>query len=213
MIENTTVIPPTFFKEPKPVSIRLWHWVTFLFFLMSLTTVIFGSTLFKTQNNISIVEEQVKERGGSITKDQARGVAHEFSDKLWMLHKYLGYGLSILLLWRIIIEVIISKEKKVSSRIKNALKLPVTKESKHFIFVQYSYVFFYVMFFLMALSGLILAFEDEKWLDIVHEPAGKVHEIVQYGIYAYIIFHIIGVIRADVTNYGGIVSRMINGNK
>jgi len=71
-----------FFKEPKPLSIRLWHWFTFLFFTASITTVIFGSTLFKTKNNISMVQEQVQSKGGSITPDQARKVAHEFSDKL-----------------------------------------------------------------------------------------------------------------------------------
>jgi cytochrome b561 len=38
-------------------------------------------------------------------------VAQEYSDKLWMLHKYIGFGLSILLLWRIGKEVAISKKK------------------------------------------------------------------------------------------------------
>jgi len=212
MIENNLIEEPMFFKQSKPASIRLWHWLTFLFFLVSISTVVFGSTLFKTSNNISLVEDQVKEKGGEITKDQARGVAHEFSDKLWMLHKYLGYGLSILLIWRILIEISLSKEKKISTRIKNAIQFKgVNDEKKHYLWVQYGYVFFYLIFFIMSLTGLILAYEDVKWLDPFHEPAGKIHEIVQYGLYAYVVFHIGGVIRYDLTKYGGIVSRMING--
>jgi len=84
-------------------------------------------------------------------------------------------------------------------------------EEKHYLFVQYGYLAFYLLFIVMALTGLVLAFEEVKWLDPIHKISNKIHSIVQYGLYAYIIIHIIGVIRADMTKYGGIVSRMING--
>ena len=202
-----------FFNDPKPASIRLWHWLAFLFFLATITTVIFASTLFTTKNNIPIIQEQVQQKGGSVTEKQAWAVAHEYSDKLWTLHKYFGFGLSFLLLWRIIAEVTIDKEKKVGSRIRAALSYPVgTTDRKHNLFVQYGYLIFYAMFIVMAITGLIQAFEDVKWLDPVNELAKNIHSIVQYGMYAYMLIHIIGVIRADLTKYGGIISRMINGN-
>ena len=201
------------FSDTKPASIRLWHWLSFLFFLASITTVIFASTLFTIKSNIPMVQEQVQQKGGSVTEKQAFGVAHEYSDKLWTLHKFIGYGLSFLLLWRIIAEVTINKEKKVGPRIRAALSYPVgTTDRKHNLFVQYGYLIFYAMFIVMAITGLIQAFEDVKWLDPVHNLAKNIHSIVQYGLYAYIITHIIGVIRADLTKYGGIISRMINGN-
>ena len=84
-----------FFNDSKPASIRLWHWLAFLFFLATITTVIFASTLFTTQSNIPMVQEQVQQKGGSVTDKQAWAVAHEYSDKLWMLHKYFGFGLSV----------------------------------------------------------------------------------------------------------------------
>ena len=160
-----------------------------------------------------MVQEQVQQSGGSVTEKQASAVAHEYSDKLWMLHKYFGFGLSFLLLWRIIAEVTIDKEKKVGPRIRAALSYPVgTIDRKHNLFVQYGYLVFYAMFILMSITGLILAFEDVQWLDPVQEFAKSIHSIVQYGMYAYMLTHIIGVIRADLTKYGGIISRMINGN-
>jgi len=201
-----------FFNQPKPGAIRLWHWLTLLFFVGSVTTVIFGSTLFKTKNNISLVQEQVQQKGGTVTTDQARSVAHEFSDKLWMLHKYIGIGLSILLLWRIMIEVGLSKEKRLGARLKQAMGYPKSDgEEKHYLFVQYGYLVFYILFILMSLTGLVLAFEDVKWLDPFHKVSKNIHSIVQYGLYGYMVLHIVGVIRADMTKYGGIVSRMING--
>ena len=66
------------FQTAKLASIRLWHWLTFLFFTASITTVIFGSTLFKTDDNISMVQQQVQAKGGVVTKDQAWKVAHEY---------------------------------------------------------------------------------------------------------------------------------------
>jgi cytochrome b561 len=208
MAETTS---PAFFVEPKPASIRLWHWLTAIFIFGSLITVVFGSTLFRTRNNVQMVQEQVERKGGTVTVDQARSVAHEYSDKLWMLHKYIGYGVALLLLWRIIIEFSLSSEKRLRARIKYAMRLPADPEQRHFLWVQYGYSIFYILIIVMGLTGLVLAFEDQQWLDPIHDFSKETHEITQYGLYAYFAFHIVGVIRADVTKYGGIISRMING--
>jgi cytochrome b561 len=204
--------PDSLFLQSKPASIRLWHWLIFLFFSFSITCVILGSTIFKTSNNISMVQYQVKEKGGSLTNDQARNVAHEYSDKLWILHIWFGYGLCVLLLWRILIEWKMSKEKSLTTRIKMALGYPKSdSEKRHYLFVQYSYSVFYLLFILMALTGLIMAFEDIEWLKPFHRTANSIHSVVQYGIYAFIVLHIAGVIRADLSKYNGVISRMVHG--
>ena len=214
MLTATTNKEVTFFKTPKPFSVRLWHWLTFIFFSATIVTVLLGSTLFKTDNNISMVQQQVQEKGGVVSKDQAWKVAHEYSDKLWMLHKYIGYGLSFLILSRIIIEVRLSKEKKLAAKIRSALGYPTgTVEKKHFLFVQYSYAVFYILFIIMATTGLVLAFEDVDWLKPVHDFAEETHGIVQWALYTFFVIHIGGVILADYTKHNGIVSRMINGKE
>ena len=214
MITSASKPTPHYFQTAKPAFIRLWHWLTFLFFISTITTVIFGSTLFKTNNNINMVQQQVQEKGGIVTKDQARSVAHEYSDKLWMLHKYIGFGLSFLIFSRIIIEVRLSKEKKLSTKIRSALGYPAgTPEKKHFLFVQFSYAVFYILFITMATTGLVLAFEDVEWLKPVNNLAKETHSIVQWGLYTFFVIHIAGVIRADLTKHNGIVSRMINGKE
>ena len=202
----------TFFVSSKPVSIRIWHWLTFLFFSCSIVTVVLGSTLFKTRNNIDLVIEQVKEKGGTVTKDQARNVAHEFSDKLWMLHKYIGFGLAFLIFWRIGIELKLAAENKLRNKLKSAAAVAQSnEEARHYLNVHRSYLIFYILFLLMALTGLVLAFEEVSFLDPVHKPSKVLHGYIQYGLYAYMLLHIVAVIRADLTRYPGIVSRMING--
>lgn len=201
-----------FFQDPKPASIRLWHWMLVLFFFASLMTVLFGSTLFRTRDNVAMVQDQIHQEGGSITEKQAWRVSHEFSDKLWILHKYIGFGLAVLLIWRIGIETALSKEQKLSARLKKAMQFPHSDpEANHYRMVQRVYAIFYGLLLLMVVSGLILAFEDVSALRAVQEPAELVHNIVQYGLYGFLLFHIVGVVRADMGRYGGIVSRMING--
>ena len=204
----------SFNNQTKSAYLRIWHWLTFLFFIASISKVIFGSTLFKTKENIAMVQEQAMHKGGILTNDQARAIAHEFSDKLWMLHKYIGIGLSILMLLRIIIEVVASKQDTVMGRIKAAASIQVKDaEQKHYINVNKSYLLFYLLFITMSLTGLVLTFEDVKFLDPIHKISKQIHSYVQYGMYAYMVLHIVGVVLADTDKYPGIVSRMINGKK
>src|SRR5450631_2570647 len=92
------------FNERHSLAIRIWHWVTFITIASTLVLVLLGSTMFRINDNISLVQEQLERKGVSVTKDQARSVAHEYSDKVWMAHKFVGYALCFLLLSRFIIE-------------------------------------------------------------------------------------------------------------
>jgi Ni/Fe-hydrogenase 1 B-type cytochrome subunit len=212
---NITAIqsPPPLFKERHSLAIRIWHWLTFLVLTASLVTVLFASTLFAIKGNIPMVQEQIQQKGGVVSPDQARAVAHEYSDKLWMLHKYLGYGLCLLLLSRMIIEVVDSNGEKLTGKIKKALKLPKTHlERNHYLVVKWGYVFFYSIIFIMAITGLGLAYEDVPFLKSIHRALVQIHSFVQYLMYFYILAHLVGVIRSDVTDNKGIVSGMINGS-
>jgi len=205
---------PVLFNQTKPALIRIWHWLAFLFFAASVTTVILNATLFKTKKNIEMVQVKVKEKGGNITLDQAKNVAHEYSDKLWNVHKFIGFGLVFLMVWRIIAEFIIARDKKWASRIKVANSLPDdTYDKSHYIMVQYSYLIFYVLFFIMASTGLVLAFEDVEALKSFHKLAKDIHNLTQWGLYGFMTFHIAGVLLAELGEQNGIVSAMINGKK
>jgi Ni/Fe-hydrogenase 1 B-type cytochrome subunit len=206
-----------FARQKNSLAIRIWHWLTFLGFAASLTTVLLGSTMFKTKKNISTVIDEVTQKGGTITQDQARSVAHAYSDKLWDTHKVIGYVLCFLLLTRILIEFGQNKEEKLSVRIRAALNHhPVStsgiRDRNHYILVKRGYLVFYFLFLCMALTGLVLAFEDVEFLKPIHKTASSLHTFFQWGIYAYILLHLIGVIRADLYKTKGMVSGMINGS-
>jgi Ni/Fe-hydrogenase 1 B-type cytochrome subunit len=210
-------IPSLFKNQKNSLAIRIWHWLTFIGFTASLVTVLLGSTLFKTKSNISTVTEEVAHKGGVVTEDQAWSVAHAFSDKLWNTHKIIGFVLCFLLLSRVIIELFQPNQEKLTFRIRTALNFhPLDEkdimERNHYILVKRGYLVFYLLFLIMALTGLVLAFEDVEYLKPIHKTANSIHSFVQYGIYAYILVHLIGVVRADIYKTKGIVSGMINGS-
>ena len=86
-------------------------------------------------------------------------------------------------------------------------------EKKHYLTVKWSYIIFYVLITVMALSGLVLAFEDVAFLRNIQRPVRTVHNFTQYLIYAFAILHVVGVVRADNSRYHGLVSGMIGSKK
>lgn len=199
-----------------PAAVRVWHWITFLAISASLITVLLASTMFRTQRNVAMVQEQVQAKGGTVSPLQARAVAHEYSDKLWDVHRYIGFGLCFLLLSRIVIEMALSKEQRLIIKIKRALKLergsrPELNDRRHYIFVKTGYLIFYLLLFIMVVTGLGLAFEDVPFLRTNHRRISGIHSFTQYLVYLYILVHITGVLIAEFTLKRGIVSAMING--
>jgi Ni/Fe-hydrogenase 1 B-type cytochrome subunit len=205
-------------NQRHSLAIRIWHWSFFIVLTASLVTVGLASTLFRTGNNIVLVQTQLKQKGVVVDADQARAVAHELNDKLWGLHTWLGYILCFFLVARVIIEVAHSSEEKLRNRIKAALAFKAVTsqqqgEQKHYLLVKRSYLVFYGAIAVMALTGLVLAFEDVTLFREWRAPVKQLHGFVQYVIYGYVILHLAGVIRAEMGHYPGIVSGMINGRK
>lgn len=221
-----------FFKLKYSTAIRIWHWLTFLFMTGSMVTVLFASTLFdvkppKPPGNRAA--PQTEQRSGETNEpkgeeprfdpsklDPETRAAFTYRHKIWDVHKLIGFGLCFLLLSRVFIEVRRTKEERLITRINNAVNIPVNsnearQDKRHYLFVKRGYLVFYGLLLLMALTGLIMAFEHTPFLEAVQRPARAVHQTLQYFFYAYVLVHLIGVIRADLTKQKGIVSAMING--
>lgn len=204
------------FEGPHGAAIRIWHWSLFLFVFASFATVLLASTVFRTRNTVAMVTTELQAKGATIDKDQARAVAHAYSDKLWDLHKWLGFGICLLVLVRIIIELTGPRPERLSVQLRKALKLkPTDRQSKSqlqkYIQVKRIYVIFYTAILLMALTGLGLAFEDVPFLRTAHSAIKQLHGFLQWVIYGFVLIHLAGVILAEFGTHKGLVSRMIHG--
>jgi len=213
---NTDTTPDL--NQRYSLGIRIWHWSLFIVLIASLITVGLASTVFRTRNTISLVTTQLAKKGVTVDNDQARAVAHEYNDKLWELHTWLGYILCFLVVARIVIEFAQSRDERLAPRIKTALAFKPRDaqqrgDQQHYLLVKRAYVLFYAAIIIMALTGLVLAFEGVAAFRSWRNPAKSIHALVQYIIYGFVILHLAGVVRADLGRYPGIVSGMINGRK
>lgn len=205
------------FLQKHSVLLRIWHWLTFLTLTASIVTVLIVSTALHPRGNIKMVQERLAKKGVTITDEQAFSVAHSFDDKIWDVHKLLGFGLTFLLLSRVILEVVQPGDEKVRVRIKRALKMTTgTAENqkliRHYVIVKRSYLLFYMLLLVMVLTGLGMAFgHDLTFLDHYHRPIKTLHSFCQYLIYGFVVLHLCGIIVSDITHSRGIVSGMING--
>jgi cytochrome b len=209
---------PHSFLEPHSRAIRIWHWIFVIFITATIGIVLLASTIFRTRNTVPLVEEQLQLKGINVSQDQARAVAHEFNDQLWDLHRIIGYGLCILLVSRWFIGVSEPRNQRLKYRLQKAMTyqstIPIERvQRRHYVNVKTLYLLFYAVFAAMALSGLVLAFDDIRQIHEFHQPAKQVHAFLQYAVYAFILIHLVGVIRADVGEFKGIVSGMIHGQK
>lgn len=94
---------PSFHRKHSR-ALRIWHWSTVIVISGSLITVLFVKTLLNAKANSSLVQENLQKSNITVSSDQARSVAHEFSDLVWHWHIYIGYVLAALLGFRILFE-------------------------------------------------------------------------------------------------------------
>ncbi len=218
--KNPTAIDGTsIFVQKNSAAIRIWHWLTFLVVTSLIVTVLMASTVLNPRKNVPVVQNILKEKGITVDNNQSFAVAHLYDDKMWDLHKILGFALTFLFLSRIIVEITQPTEEKMRYRVKKTLLSYLQspkdkKDEKHYLIVKYSYMLFYMLLLTMVVTGLIIAFGGDLGIaGPTRHYIKEVHAFVQYFIYAFIFFHLSGVILADIGKVKGIVSGMINGGK
>jgi len=203
-------------KHSSPI--RLWHWLNAIIITGSLLTVLLNSTLLKTKKNAVAIKANLAQSGVTVTDGQARSVAHELSDKVWMIHTYFGYILAALLLFRLLLEFLQIADQKFIRQLKSAYhQYQIIKKhrelAKHEFWIKTIYAVFYLMLITMAVTGLCLAFEDNVPLLKSIHAFRQIHAFTMYLIIAFIVVHVAGVFLAERKDSRGIVSDMINGGK
>jgi Ni/Fe-hydrogenase 1 B-type cytochrome subunit len=198
-------------------SLRLWHWASAVVISGSLITVLINSTILDDKSTASFIKNGLQEAGPIINDKQAKTIAHAMSDNVWDIHKYFGFVLVGLLVFRLVLEFFQLADQKFTRKFKSAYRhyCIVKKQrevARHELAVKIIYAIFYLLLIIMAITGLFLAFEDffAPYKSIRHSVK-NVHGFCMYLILAFIAVHLIGVFLAERKGSKGIVSDMING--
>lgn len=210
------VVRPGKMKRYSP-SLRLWHWINTIIISGSLLTVLINATITDDHTSSAIIKTELQKSGASVSDEQVRSAAHALSDSVWDVHKYFGYCLAGLLLFRLVLELFQVADQKFIRTLKSAYtKYNAIKKdrepARHELAVKLIYSVFYTLLVIMVVTGLFLAFEDElRAYKAIRHSVKEVHSFCMYLILAFIAVHLAGVFLAERKTSKGIVSDMING--
>lgn len=207
------------FRTNHSATKRFWHWTNFTLVLLQLITVFFALVVFSTSNTVSSLQRVLDFTHATLSDKQTQFMAHSVTNQIWQWHKYIGYAIGALLVFRIAIEFFQDSDQKIFNVVKKAFGLyKVAEKNKgnalHYLYSKLSYVFFYLVIVVQVITGFGMAFG--RSLNLPRSVGGTIHEIHETNLYlilAYVAAHIIGVIWTELHKDHGIVSDMINGGE
>jgi Ni/Fe-hydrogenase 1 B-type cytochrome subunit len=203
-------------KKKYSASLRLWHWANTIVISGSLITVLINATITDDHQTSALLKDELQKSGVSATNDQVRSAAHALSDSVWDVHKYFGYVLAGLLLFRLLLELFQLADQKFIRKLKSTYAQfsarKKSSEARHEFAVKSIYATFYILLIAQVITGLFLAFEDAMApFKSIRHTVKDVHGFIMYLILAFIVVHLAGVFLAERKDSKGIVSDMING--
>lgn len=203
-------------KKKYSAALRFWHWTNALVLSGSLLTVLINSTLFDRSQSL-FIKSELQKSGTTVSTEQAHSLAHGMEDQVWGMHIYFGYALTALLALRLVSEIRSPSKSRFFTAFKKAYAnyfiLKKQRETVgHELLVKSLYLVFYLLILIMAVTGLLLAFEDSTGISRdVNHSIKELHGFCMYLILGFILLHVAGVFLAERKENKGIVSDMING--
>ncbi|MCA8832715.1 cytochrome b/b6 domain-containing protein [Hymenobacter pini] len=205
--------PVTAGPKRNSLGLRIWHWSSSGLILFQLLTILFLFVVLKVRELAPEFSKVLAEKGVTMAPDQLRGLTRIVAHRIWDWHIWVGLAISIMLAYRVLVSFRQRGGQRTAAKIAH-LKAQAAQgdaAAKKGVLIRYSYRVFYVVLAVMVLTGLVLVFED--YFRSIEHLCKEIHEVSMYAVIAFVVAHIFGVFRAEVTDAPGIVSGMINGGE
>lgn len=176
-----------------PPLYRIWHWLQAVAMFGLFVTVVLRISVMHKEQIGGIVQSRLAEIGTVISDEQAVLIGKAVRAPMWDWHIYLGIAVAVLLVARILMVL------------KNGFGFDDNPAMQK---VYGLYKLFYGVLAVMSISGLVLYW---KLAGESKEIVESVHMYLGWGLFGFMAIHIVGVVLAEKSDQGGLVSRMING--
>ncbi|WP_426490375.1 cytochrome b/b6 domain-containing protein [Hymenobacter sp. 102] len=195
------------------LGLRIWHWASSGLVLFQLLTILFLFVVLKVKQLAPEFSKVLAEKGVVMAPDQLRGLTRIVAHHIWDWHIWAGLLISLLLAYRVLVSFRQRGSQRTAAKIAHLQTLASQGDAvaKKGVLIRYSYRMFYVVLAVMVLTGVILVFED--YFRSIEHLSKEIHEVSMYAVIAFVVAHIFGVFRAEVTDAPGLVSGMINGGE
>lgn len=195
-----------YFNGEKSLNLRIWHWLDFIAISGLIFTALFRMTWFSKKVNVPFFKDKLLEFGMQISDEQALILTKTIMERMWVWHNIFGFMLVALILFRIY-AFVTKSEKCPLKKFKEAQDIKVKG-------VKFLHIIFYFITLYVVISGVVLFFKGD--LGLTKESLKLVKELHEYTLWffiAFVIIHIIGVIKAEVTTDKGLISEMFHDGK
>ncbi len=194
------------FNTHKSVNLRIWHWLSFFSIVVLMLTYIVRKTWLNYKDNAIIIQDKLSEFSIIITDDQSKAVAKILRDNMFVWHYWAGFLFSALLIYRFY-GIFIKKDNFV---LKEALQ---TKDMS-IKGAKLAQTIFYIVSAYMAASGIIMYIVKQNGIkNEIYNMLKAPHEYLFWFFAIFIVAHIAGVIKAELTTDNGLISSMFSNNR
>jgi Ni/Fe-hydrogenase 1 B-type cytochrome subunit len=188
-----------------PWSVRLWHWISALVTTGLLLTVILTATVSKVVVNARLVRTMLVENHVAISYQQSLAIGRAINAPYWELHCWLGYGLAVLLAFRLLTELFLPAEHRLLRKIIAAYRARL----RHGFWVKIIYLLFYAVLFISVITGLLLTLQDRYPVLQQYALIHDLHELNTWFFLLFIAAHVAGVCWAERRSSKGVVLNTI----
>lgn len=198
-------------RKRNSLGLRIWHWSNSALVMAQLMTILFLFVIVKVKTLAPEFSHALAEKGVTMAPEQLRGLTRIVAHRIWDWHIWLGIALSVLLVLRVVVSLRQRGAQRTAAKLAALRTRAATGNTtaSRALWVRYSYRAFYVVLAVMVVTGVILIFED--YLPAIKEVSETIHEYTMYAVIAFVVAHIVGVFRSEVTDAPGITSDMIHG--
>ena len=193
---------------------RLWHWLNAALVSGQLLTILFLKVIVQPRSAVT----ELQQRQPDFPVEQGRALSRIISHRIWDWHIAMGLALAACWLGWTLMQALDPAGRRFGARLRATVQraglLPPAERSgaRQALFAKVTYAVFYLAVTVMVVTGLALTWADDvAWLGNVEHSVKEVHNATMFVIIAYIIVHVVGVVRAELTKDKGLISRMVSG--
>lgn len=210
---TTSSVRPSVGRKRNSLGLRIWHWSNSALVLGQLITILFLFVIVKVKTLAPEFSKALAEKGVTMAPEQLRGLTRIVAHRIWDWHIWMGISLAVLLAFRVVVSFRQRGAQRTAAKLAALQSRAATGDATatQALWVRYSYRAFYVVLSVMVVTGLVLVFED--YFRSIEHLMKEIHEFTMYVVLAFVVAHIAGVFRAEVTDAPGITSAMINGGE
>ena len=209
-----TTLPPAAATHDYSAAMRLWHWLNAALVSGQLLTILFLKVIIQPRSAVA----ELHQRQPDFSMEQGRALGRVISHRIWDWHIWMGLALAACWLGWTLMQALDPAGRRFGARLQATAQraglVPPAERggARQALFAKLTYAVFYLAVTVMVVTGLALTWADDvAWLGNLEHSVKEVHNVTMFVIIAYIVVHVVGVVRAELTKDKGLISRMVSG--